>query len=235
MLMMDFKASNTATIATIDKGSDRTFASAFFHPPASPAHVGCCVLNRAPARPPSEIYFESRGKCCKKLLRYNGYPNKVLLYPEEGWARSAASSYWTIAPCRWRRNRCIVEEVAGSRKQSTQGRMIVVGDGALLIVGTFKRRVPDPDFKLYLSSNISLADYNMGYCLTGTLERGCERTNQYQTTHFAVIRRCWPANEHDGHHGGGGGFGVGGVGGGGSGSKNNNKTQHTYIDFLFNR
>uniref|UniRef100_A0A182WEE3 Uncharacterized protein n=1 Tax=Anopheles minimus TaxID=112268 RepID=A0A182WEE3_9DIPT len=134
MLMMDFKASNTATIATIDKGSDRTFASAFFHPPASPAHVGCCVLNRAPARPPSEIYFESRGKCCKKLLRYNGYPNKVgtlstptsdmnlnypsqvLLYPEEGWARSAASSYWTIAPCRWRRNRCIVEEVAGSRK-----------------------------------------------------------------------------------------------------------------------
>lgn len=145
---MDFKASTTATIATIDKGSDRTFASAFFHPPASPTHVGCCMLNRAPVRPPSEIYFESRGKCCKKLLRYNGYPNKVrgviyeiqhthtllfyivqiltfyssfpitkvLLYPEEGWARSAASSYWTIAPCRWRRNRCIVEEVAGSRK-----------------------------------------------------------------------------------------------------------------------
>uniref|UniRef100_A0A182SI35 Uncharacterized protein n=1 Tax=Anopheles maculatus TaxID=74869 RepID=A0A182SI35_9DIPT len=82
MLMMDFKASNTATIATIDKGSDRTFASAFFHPPASPTHVGCCVLNRAPARPPSEIYFESRGKCCKKLLRYNGYPNKVSIFPE---------------------------------------------------------------------------------------------------------------------------------------------------------
>uniref|UniRef100_A0A182NPN4 Uncharacterized protein n=1 Tax=Anopheles dirus TaxID=7168 RepID=A0A182NPN4_9DIPT len=123
MLMMDFKASNTATIATIDKGSDRTFASAFFHPPASPTHVGCCVLNRAPARPPSEIYFESRGKCCKKLLRYNGYPNKVLLYPEEGWARSAASSYWTIAPCRWRRNRCVVEEVAGSR--NSQGALLL--------------------------------------------------------------------------------------------------------------
>uniref|UniRef100_A0A336MPD4 CSON004636 protein n=1 Tax=Culicoides sonorensis TaxID=179676 RepID=A0A336MPD4_CULSO len=50
---------------------------------------------------------------------------------------------------------------------------------------------------LYLSSNISLADYNMGYCLTGTLERGCKRTNQFQTTHFAVIRRCWPALEND--------------------------------------
>lgn len=35
-------------------------------------------------------------------------------------------------------------------RQSTQGRMIVVGDGALLIVGTFKRRVPDPDFKVNL-------------------------------------------------------------------------------------
>uniref|UniRef100_A0A8W7PHF1 Uncharacterized protein n=1 Tax=Anopheles coluzzii TaxID=1518534 RepID=A0A8W7PHF1_ANOCL len=135
MLMMDFKASN---IATIDKGSDRTFASAFFHPPASPTHVGCCVLNRAPARPPSEIYFESRGKCCKKLLRYNGYPNKVLLYPEEGWARSAASSYWTIAPCRWRRNRCIVEEVAGSRNGSE-----VLGVCTALDEDAFRYHVPD--------------------------------------------------------------------------------------------
>lgn len=23
------------------------------------------------------FYYENRGKCCKKLLRYNGYPNKV--------------------------------------------------------------------------------------------------------------------------------------------------------------
>lgn len=36
--------------------------------------------------------------------------------------------------------------------------MIVVGDGALLIVGTFKRRVPDPDFKVrnnYTATNIN--------------------------------------------------------------------------------
>lgn len=26
---------------------------------------------------PQQVYFESRGKCVKKLLRYNGYPNKV--------------------------------------------------------------------------------------------------------------------------------------------------------------
>jgi hypothetical protein len=52
--------------------------------------------------------------------------------------------------------------------------------------------------QLYLSSNISLADYNMGYCLTGTLDRGCQQTNQFQTTHFAVIRRCWPSLDENG-------------------------------------
>ncbi|KAH0564620.1 hypothetical protein KQX54_013163 [Cotesia glomerata] len=23
------------------------------------------------------FYYENRGKCCRKLLRYNGYPNKI--------------------------------------------------------------------------------------------------------------------------------------------------------------
>ncbi|XP_070520811.1 uncharacterized protein [Cardiocondyla obscurior] len=61
------------------------------------------------------FYYENRGKCCKKLLRYNGYPNKVLLFPEEGWARSASSSYWTLTPFWWSRSRCKVVEVAGTR------------------------------------------------------------------------------------------------------------------------
>lgn len=46
--------------------------------------------------------------------------------------------------------------------------------------------------QLFLSSNITMADYNMGYCLTGTLERGCRQTNNFQITHFAVIRRTKP-------------------------------------------
>lgn len=50
-------------------------------PPSSPSSkLGCCAIRRTPPRPPQEIYFESRGKCCKKLLRYNGYPNKVSGY-----------------------------------------------------------------------------------------------------------------------------------------------------------
>lgn len=41
---------------------------------------------------------------------------QVLLYPEEGWARNASSSYWTITPCRWWRRWCVVEEISGSRQ-----------------------------------------------------------------------------------------------------------------------
>lgn len=34
-------------------------------------------LFRTIVRNPQQVYFESRGKCVKQLLRYNGYPNKV--------------------------------------------------------------------------------------------------------------------------------------------------------------
>lgn len=54
-------------------------------PPSPSITVGCCVIKRNPPRPPQEIYFESRGKCCKKLLRYNGYPNKVSFCWCENW------------------------------------------------------------------------------------------------------------------------------------------------------
>lgn len=55
--------------------------------PSSPSpsiKLGCCAFRtfRSQPRTPQEIYFESRGKCCKKLLRFNGegygYPNKVI-------------------------------------------------------------------------------------------------------------------------------------------------------------
>lgn len=87
-------------------------------PPSPSIKMGCCAFKpifRSQPRTPQEIYFESRGKCCKKLLRFNGYPNKVLLYPEEGWARNASSSYLMIKLCPWWRNLCIVEEIAGTR------------------------------------------------------------------------------------------------------------------------
>lgn len=50
--------------------------------PTATTKTSCCafkptLFSTAPRRTPQEIYFESRGKCCKKLLRFNGYPNKV--------------------------------------------------------------------------------------------------------------------------------------------------------------
>ncbi|XP_036231006.2 uncharacterized protein [Bactrocera oleae] len=180
-------------------------------------------------RTPQEIYFESRGKSCKKLLKFNGYSNKILLYPEEGWARTASSSYWTITPCWWQPNRCRIEEFTGTQRQSTKAKMMPLEQkGSLLIAGHFRSKksltggsplggrtcmdcVDDGDggvgvdgaaagkeqeideFKLYLTSNISMEDYNMGYCLTGFVERRCHQTNTYQMTHFAVIKRQWPS------------------------------------------
>ncbi|XP_064538064.1 uncharacterized protein LOC135428165 [Drosophila montana] len=193
-------------------------------------------------RTPQEIYFESRGKSCKKLLKFNGNSNKILLYPEEGWARTASSSYWTITPCWWQPNRCRIVECAGTQRQATKARMLPMEQqGSLLIAGHFRRpsitatggaaAAPttaattaatttgggitsaggaaagangraqsksksqlayNDEFKLYLTSNISMEDYNMGYCLTGFVERRCQLTNTFQMTHFAVIKRQWP-------------------------------------------
>ncbi|TDG39189.1 hypothetical protein AWZ03_014389, partial [Drosophila navojoa] len=183
----------------------------------------------------------------------------ILLYPEEGWARTASSSYWTITPCWWQPNRCRIVECAGTQRQATKARMLPMDQqGSLLIAGYFRRpsitatggaataatmaatATPptlgggttaaataagpaagaifrggrgaaataspnrnsqsksksqlayNDEFKLYLTSNISMEDYNMGYCLTGFVERRCQLTNTFQMTHFAVIKRQWP-------------------------------------------
>ncbi|KAL7737960.1 hypothetical protein ACLKA6_006322 [Drosophila palustris] len=164
----------------------------------------------------------------------------ILLYPEEGWARTASSSYWTITPCWWQPNRCRIVECAGTQRQATKARMLPMEQqGSLLIAGHFRRppitstttttpttpatattatpqggplrdgsnsnnraqsksksksqlQAYNDEFKLYLTSNISMEDYNMGYCLTGFVERRCQQTNTFQMTHFAVIKRQWP-------------------------------------------
>lgn len=41
---------------------------------------------------------------------------KVLLYPEEGWARTATNSYWLLSIPWWNRSRCKVIQVAGTRR-----------------------------------------------------------------------------------------------------------------------
>lgn len=67
--------------------------------PASPTmNIGCCAPIKstfgAERRSPQEIYFESRGKCCKKLLSYNGYPNKVKLNIGQGPGLKQINNEW---------------------------------------------------------------------------------------------------------------------------------------------
>ncbi|KAI4486462.1 hypothetical protein M0804_005832 [Polistes exclamans] len=187
---------------------------------------------------PGSRYFCLRGSNAIPWESIKSRRALVLLFPEEGWARSASSSYWTLTPFWWSRSRCKVVEVAGTRRYSTQAKMVDTGTGTLYIIGSFKRMTTDPDFKihdlrmiesntplgykssgesfkgdrtiflslsrgrlqsdistiylcsqLYLTSNVSSSDFNMGYSMTGTLERGCKKTNSFQMTHFAVIRR----------------------------------------------
>jgi hypothetical protein len=52
----------------------------------------------------------------KRLQTWQFLGLQVLLFPEEGWARSASSSYWTLTPAWWSHSRCKVVEVAGTRR-----------------------------------------------------------------------------------------------------------------------
>lgn len=134
------------------------------------------------------FYYETRGKGCRKVFNYEGYPTKVLLFPYEGWAQPAMMSYWLLKTYWWSRSKCKVVEVTGSKKVSTKGKMVDKGNGAAVITGKFKD-IPLPDFRMVLSTNVSNADFQLGYCVTGTLERGDKRKGELQLTHFAMVKR----------------------------------------------
>ena len=61
--------------------------------------------------------------------------------------------------------------------------------GTVYVVGTFNNS-SEPYLKLTLTRHISAADFNLGYLMTGTLERGqAAGKGSLQLTHFAVVRR----------------------------------------------
>ncbi|XP_046379233.1 uncharacterized protein LOC124275921 [Haliotis rubra] len=134
------------------------------------------------------FYYETRGKCCRKVFNYEGYPTKVLLFPYEGWAQPALISYWTLKTYWWSRSKCKIVEVIGSKKSTTKGKMVDKGNGTMMIQGKFKEQ-PQPDFRMHLTTNVSQADFQLGYCVTGTLERGDKKAGGLQLTHFAMVKR----------------------------------------------
>ncbi|KAH0948769.1 hypothetical protein HN011_004637 [Eciton burchellii] len=58
------------------------------------------------------FYYENRGKCCKKLLRYNGYPNKVrrhaLAISFRGFVYESRRSFPLGIQCLLREPNCFV-------------------------------------------------------------------------------------------------------------------------------
>nr|KAG5714691.1 hypothetical protein BaRGS_000179 [Batillaria attramentaria] len=132
------------------------------------------------------FYYETRGKCCRKVFSYHGYPARVLLFPYEGWAQPALITYWLLKKTWWSRSSCKVIEVTGSRKLTAKAKMHDKGNGTTVITGKFKGHPPSPDFRMVLTTNVSNADFQMGYCVTGTLERG---KGELQLTHYAMVKR----------------------------------------------
>ncbi|KAI0232543.1 hypothetical protein LSAT2_017125 [Lamellibrachia satsuma] len=133
-------------------------------------------------------YYERRGDCCRTILQHDGYPSRVLLFPYEGWARPAVTSYWLIKRPWWGGRRCRVVEVRGMHKYKAKGKMKSLGKGTMMITGTFKDRA-DPDFRLVLSSDVTDADFELGYCMTGVVERGSKKDGHMEVSHFAMIKR----------------------------------------------
>lgn len=142
------------------------------------------------------FYYENRGKCCRKVFNYEGYPTKVMLFPYEGWAHPVPVTYWTLKTYWWNRSRCKIVEVSGTKKRSTKGKMSDKGSGSMVISGKFKN-TPSPDFRMTLTTNISNEDFQLGYCVTGTLERGDKKKGDLQLAQFAMVKRrgYWPHDE----------------------------------------
>ena len=84
----------------------------------------------------------------------------------------------------------LVVQVTGTRRVSATGRM-TSSSGNFNVVGRFcdEASVADPDFKLSLSTNVDNADFQLGYCMTGTLERGRRADGHMEMTHYAMIKR----------------------------------------------
>jgi len=123
---------------------------------------------------------------------------RVLLYPDEGWARPAALSSLLLQPVWWSRSRCRVLELCGTRRATAVGKISTAGNGNhVTVVGRFKEdataagagATDGRDFKLTLSTDVTNADFQLGYCMTGTLERGNRKSGCMEMTHYAMVKR----------------------------------------------
>ncbi|XP_045129036.1 uncharacterized protein LOC123514853 isoform X1 [Portunus trituberculatus] len=124
-----------------------------------------------------------------ELRDHEALPEKVWLYPEEGWARASCNSHWLLKTPWWSRRHCHILEVEGTRRHKTVGRVVPTREGEVVVEGTFRGH-QDGDFRLVLTSAaLTPADHRLGYLMTGSLERGDRKLGRWQTTHLAVTKR----------------------------------------------
>lgn len=140
------------------------------------------------------FYYETRGQPVRKLLRREGSTKKILLFPYEGWAQPASAIYWILKTNWWSKTHCKITQVSGTKKLTTSAKMSTSSKpNTMVIVGRFKDLPSETSwFRLSLTTDVSNADFQMGYSMVGFLERGPRWDNpssQMQMTHFAMIKR----------------------------------------------
>lgn len=135
------------------------------------------------------IYWESRGCRPSQFLKQEGFPNRILLFPYEGWAKPASQTYWIIKVPWWTKKRCKIVEISGTKRKTGKGKLKDCGTGTSILEGKFKQTTDAPYFRMFLSTDVTNSDFNLGYSMTGYLEQAYAKHDPMELTHYAMIKR----------------------------------------------
>ncbi|CAH8676111.1 hypothetical protein MS3_00004226 [Schistosoma haematobium] len=143
------------------------------------------------------FYYENRGIPCSHLLR-NGM-KKIIVQLEacENWPYPSSESKWLLIFNRFLRNWCKVIQMTsgGTKRYETIGHVTFTKlEGSMFITGKFKqdsagKQQKMQHFCLFLTTNITDADFYRGYLLTGMVERGNRKLGIWESTHYAYVKR----------------------------------------------
>lgn len=92
------------------------------------------------------FYYECQGQSCRKVLKHEGSPSKILLFADEGWARTAPNAHWILKRPWWSRSFCKVTEVTATRRATARAKIVDIAKGHVCIKGKFKD-AEEPDFR----------------------------------------------------------------------------------------
>lgn len=153
------------------------------------------------------FYYETVGKSYRRLLHREGFVLQVDLHPVESYAAAAPRARWLVElPRAWSLSSCCrVTELRGPLQRcAVKAKAGDKGEGCIEIKGAFPGGGGKPcapsrepaaeasglaNFRLRLTTAVSAEDFQRGYCLTGTVERGVDGAPEMTTTHFAVVKR----------------------------------------------